>query len=58
MEGVWDLFLEDGVAFPNLLCTLWLLKSKLFATEDDPLEQKYVVFAVDVGFGHDKDVFE
>ena len=57
MESVRNLFLEDRVALPNLLRAL-RLKSKLFTAEDDPLEQEDVVFTVDVGFCHDKNVFE
>ena len=31
---------------------------KLFTTEDDALKQEDVIFTVDVGLGHDENVFE
>ena len=57
MESVRNLFLEDRVALSDLLRVLWL-KSKLFTAEDDTLEQEDVIFAVDVGLGHDENVFQ
>ena len=57
MKSIWKLFLEDRVTFPDLLRVL-LLESKLFTTEDDALEQEDVVFAIDVGLGHDKHILE
>lgn len=52
-----SLFLEDRVALSNLLCTL-RLKSQFFTTENDTLEQEDVIFAVDVGLGHNENIFE
>lgn len=34
------------------------MKSELFTAEDDTLEEEDVVFAVDVGFCHNENIFE
>ena len=57
LESVRNLFLEDRVALTNLLRVL-RLEGELFTTEDDALEQEDVIFAVDIGLGHDENVFE
>ena len=36
---------------------MWL-EGKLFTTKDDALKQEDVIFAVDVGLGHDENVFK
>ena len=57
LKSVRSLFLEDRVALPNLPCVLWL-EGKFFATKDDALEKEDMIFAVDVGLGHDENVFK
>ena len=57
LKTVRSLFLEDRITLSNLPGVLWLW-CKLFATEDDTLKQEDVIFTVDVGLGHDENVFE
>jgi len=57
LQSTRNLFLEDRVAFSNLLRVL-RLEGKFFTTQDDTLEQEDVVFPVDVGLGHDENVLK
>ena len=57
LKSIRNLFLEDRITLTDLLRVL-RLEGKLFTTEDDALEQEDVIFAVDVGLGHDENVFE
>lgn len=57
MEGVRYRFLKYGIGLSNFLRIL-RLKRKLFAAENDALKQEDVVFAVDLGFGYNENVFQ